>query len=360
MRGMNAFEPMWATPPGATVLDVLQERGWAVAYLAKETHRDLHEVSRLLYGLTPLDTGWAESLSRVLGSTVAFWLRREEQYRSDLRRLSTSAEVSYAWLDALPIRDMIKFGWIERGHSTDETLINACAFLGVFTPKAFESKYERLIGVSAYRQSSAFETNSAAVAAWIRQGEIEAAAIDCQPWNEDRLRASLDDIRALTRANNPAEFLPALQRILAACGVALVTARAPEGCRASGATRFLTPKKALIQLSFRYLADDQFWFSVFHEIGHLVLHAHERLFLEGLEERRSEAETEADEFALQALFERVGVNALETVSLTKFDIARLARRAGVSPGLVVGQLQEKKRIPFKHFNYMKVRYAWED
>ena len=140
----------------------------------------------------------------------------------------------------------------------------------------------------------------------------------------------------------------------------MVAARAPEGCRASGATRFVTPNKAIIQLSFRYLADDQFWFTVFHEIGHLVLHAHERLFLEGLEERHSEAETEADEFAARVLFEKVGVDALATVSLTKFDIARLARRAGVSPGLVVGQLQEKRRIPFKHFNYMKVRYDWED
>ena len=360
MQSMKEFEPTWATAPGATVLDVLQERGWAVGYLAKETHRDLHDVSRLLYGLAPLDACWADSLSRVLGSTAAFWLRREEQYRSDLRRLSTSAEVSHAWLDALPVRDMIKFGWIERGHSPDETLINACAFLGVSTPKAFESKYERLIGTSAYRQSSAFETNSAAMAAWLRQGEIEATAIDCQPWNEDRLRASLDDIRALTRTSDTAEFMPALQRLLGACGVAVIAARAPEGCRASGATRFLAPKKALIQLSFRYLSDDQFWFTVFHEIGHLVLHAHERLFLEGLEERHSEAETEADEFALRALFDRVGVDALETVSLTKFAIARLARRAGVSPGLVVGQLQDKKRIPFKHFNYLKVRYAWED
>lgn len=357
---MSTFVPMWATPPGATVLDVLRERGWAVGYLAKEAHRDLHDVSRLLYGVAPLDDGWAESLSRVVGSTAEFWLRREEQYRSDLRRLSTSAEISHAWLDALPVGDMIKFGWIECGRSTHETLINACAFLGVSTPTAFECKYERLISASAYRQSQAFETNSAAVAAWLRHGEIEATAIDCEPWNVGRLRASLDDIRALTRTSDPAEFMPALQHTLAKCGVAVVAARAPEGCRASGATRFLAPNKALIQLSFRYLADDQFWFTVFHEIGHLVLHAHEQLFLEGLEDRHSGAESEADQFALQALFERVGVDALETVNLTKFDIARLARRAGVSPGLVVGQLQEKKRIPFKHFNFMKVRYAWED
>lgn len=360
MQNMNAFEPIWATPPGATVLDLLQERGLAVGHLAKETHRDMHEVSRLLYGLAPLDVAWAENLSRILGSTTSFWLRREELYRSDLKRICDSPDASQAWLDALPVRDMVKFGWIERGHSADETFINACAFLGVSTSKAFERKYERLIDASAYRQSDTFETSSAAVAAWLRQGEIEAAAIDCQPWSEERLRAALADVRALTRISDPSEFIPALQQCLAACGVAVVAARAPDGCRASGATCFLTPRKALIQLSFRYLADDQFWFTVFHEIGHLLLHAHEKLFLEGLDERHSEAETEADEFALQILFERVGMDALDTVKLSKFDIARLARRAGVSPGLVVGQLQDKGRVPFRHFNFMKRRYSWKN
>ena len=164
----------------------------------------------------------------------------------------------------------------------------------------------------------------------------------------------------MTRIGDPGEFIPALQQCLSACGVAVVVARAPDGCRASGATRFLTSKKALIQLSFRYLADDQFWFTVFHEIGHLLLHTHDKLFLEGLDERHSEAEAEADEFALQTLFEQVGVDAMNTVSLSKFDIARLAKRAGVSPGLVVGQLQDKGRVPFRHFNFMKVRYAWKN
>jgi plasmid maintenance system antidote protein VapI len=360
MQKMNAFEPMWVTPPGATVLDLLQERGLAVGYLAKEAHRDVHEVSRLLYGLAPLDADWAANLSRVLGSTASFWLRREEQYRADLKRLCPPTDAAHEWLDELPIRDMVRLGWIAGGRTADETVLNACAFLGVSTSKAFERKYERLIGAAAYRRSSAFKTNSAAVAAWLRQGEIEAASIDCQPWSVSRLIAALPEVRALTRIGDPDIFIPALRQLMAACGVAVVIARSPDGCRASGATRFLAPDKALIQLSFRYLVDDQFWFTVFHEVGHLVLHAHGEVFLEGLEERHSQAESEADEFALQKLFEAVGISALDTVSLSKFDIARLARRAGVSPGLVVGQLQDKKRIPYRHFNFMKVRYAWQE
>lgn len=357
---MNAFEPQWATPPGATVLDLLQERGLAVGHLARETHREIHEVSLLLHGLVSLTEDWAKQLARVLGSTPEFWMRREQLYRSDLERLTAADDSVDGWLSHLPMREMVSYGWIKAGSSRRETSVNACAFLGAVNGEAFERKYERLLSTSAYRQTNAFPTHYPAVAAWLRQGEIEASAIDCLPWNSDALRASLANVRALTRVDEPAKFMPELQQLLARCGVAVVAARAPEGCRASGATRFLTPSKAVIQLSFRYLADDQLWFTVFHELGHLLLHAHEKVFLEGLEERNSVAEAEADEFARDALFEEVGVEALQGVNLTKFDIARLAKRAGIAPGIVVGQLQAMERIPYKHFNYMKVRYAWGD
>ena len=67
-------------------------------------------------------------------------------------------------------------------------------------------------------------------------------------------------------------FLPKLQALCAEAGVALVFVRAPRGCRVSGASRLVTPEKAMILVSFRFRSDDQFWFTVFHEIGHLILH----------------------------------------------------------------------------------------
>lgn len=362
MVHMDSFEPKWATPPGATVFDLLQERGLPVCELAQTAHRDVQSVLRLLFGVEALTEEWAESLSRVLGATPSFWLRREELYRADFKRLceASAAQDSRDWLRDIPLRDMVRFGWIAEGSSADETARNACAFFGVTTSKAFERKYQSLLAASAYRESAAFATRPSAVAAWLRQGEIEAAGIDCTPWSEPRLRDSLTDVRALTREHDPEKFLPELQHMLADCGVAMVVARAPEGCRVSGATRFLRADKALIQLSFRYLADDQFWFTVFHEIGHLLLHAHEELFLEGLEERNARAEAEADDFALQTLYAAVGIDSLDRVGISKFEIARLALRAGIAPGIIVGQLQRKGRIPFRHFNFMKVRYVWPD
>lgn len=358
---MNTFEPNWASPPGATVLDLLLERQVPVKELASRVHKDVQSVSRLVYGVERLTTDWAECLSALLGASPSFWLRREEIYRADLRRLSESTELApNTWLSDVPLKDLVRFGWIEQGASAEETALNACAFFGVTTSSSFEQKYKRVFAASAYRASSAYVTRPSAVAAWLRQGEIEAFAVDCDPWDRVKLSDSLDSIRALTLEADPLKFLPELQQTLAACGVAMVVARTPEGCRASGATRFLHSGQALMQLSFRYLADDQFWFTVFHEIGHLLLHAHDELFLEGLEDRNSEAEREADEFALRTLFAEVGTEALDSVDTTTRGILRLARDAGVSSGVVVGQLQKRGRVSYRHFNKLKARYAWAD
>jgi HTH-type transcriptional regulator / antitoxin HigA len=360
MQQMSFFEPKWATPPGATVLDLMRERNVPVGELAHAINKDPLSISRLLFGVEPLTLDWAEGLSDALGASSEFWLRREELYRADLKRLCDIATAVQAeeWLRELPTKDMVKFGWIEQGASAQEAALNACAFFGVSTTDAFQKKYKELQSNYAYRTSTKFEARPSAIAAWLRQGEIAAAAIDCANWSSEKLSASLADVRALTREKDPSVFLPKLERTLAECGVAAVVARAPDGCRASGATRFLTPDRAILQLSFRYLADDQFWFTVFHEIGHLLLHTHDELFLEGLDSRNKQAEDEADNFALNALFANVGVEALDLVDDSKFDIVRLARRAGIAPGIVVGQLQDRGRIPFRHFNYMKARYAW--
>lgn len=360
MTVASGFQPDWVSPPGATILDLLEERGSTVGEFASAAHRSVQEVSALLYGIEMLNEGWAKQLSTLLGASPEFWLRREEQYRSCLQRLADVTDTNNApeWLAELPIADMVKFGWIARGKSKDETLANALAFFGVPSVESWRSRYKLALESAAYRTSAAFETRPGAVAAWLRRGEVRARQIDCRPWDAAKFRQALASMRTLSKEADPAKFLPQLTGLGRECGVSIVVERAPDGCRASGATKFLTPNKALMLLSFRYLVDDQFWFTVFHEAGHLLLHTRQSLFLEGFEGPDSSAEREADDFARRTLFTDAGLQELESVPLNRFAIARLAKRLGIGMGLVVGQLQEMGRVPFKHFNYLKVRYTW--
>lgn len=355
------FEPDWVSSPGATILDLIEERHLSIREFASVTHSTPTVVARLLNGIEPLTTDWAVQLAQTLGATPDFWLRRESQYRNGFSRLCESQNESMReWLNELPVKDMERFGWIQKSPSTKDAFLAALTFFGVTSIESWQKRYSKTISASAYRTTTKFEIKPGAVATWIRQGEILADEIDCNPWSSDLLSKNIQNIRTLTRTPDPALFLGELTKICANCGVAVVVAPLPDGCRASGATKFITPDKALMLLSFRYMADDQFWFTVFHEIGHLLMHAKDGLFLEGLEGARSEAEDEANAFALNTLFTESGAHELQTIPLNQFSIARFAKRIGISPGLVVGQLQEMKRIPFRHFNYLKARYSWTD
>ena len=360
MSSTLGFEPDWVSPPGATILDLLEERRCSVRDFASQTHRSAHDIARLLNGIERLTPDWAQQLAQTLGASPDFWLRREEQYRKDFERLcqKSSPEASTSWLDELPVRDMVRFGWVDEGATKPEAVMNTLAFFGVASVESWRRHYGKALEAAAYRTSTAFEVKPGAVAAWLRQGEILAHEIDCAPWNPVALREKLPRIRSLSRQADPAKFLPELTGLCAQCGVAIVIAPLPDECRASGATKFLNPGKALLLLSFRYLNDHEFWFTVFHEAGHLLLHAADRLFLEGIEASNPQAEEEANDFAVLSLFNEAGFQALKTLPLNHFAIARFAKRTGVGTGVVVGQLQDMKRVPYRHFNYLKARYTW--
>jgi len=214
--------------------------------------------------------------------------------------------------------------------------------------------------LAAFRTSATFDSHPGAVAAWLRQGELAGRSISCKMWDSERFFGALPTIRPLTRQKDPTRFIPELTRICGDCGVAVVVLRAPAGCRASGATRFVSPDRALLLLSFRYLSDDHFWFTFFHEAAHLLLHGPNALFLEAPDMLTSGQEQEANDFAARALIPDIFRSELDGLPLRHEDLIRFARRVGVSPGIVAGQLQHLGRLRRDQMNRLKRRFEWSD
>ena len=185
-------------------------------------------------------------------------------------------------------------------------------------------------------------------------------ASECAPWNAAGFQASLPKIRSLTRRKNPRVFVPKLREYCAEHGVAVAVVRAPTGCRASGATRFLSTGRALLLLSFRYLTDDHFWFTFFHESGHLLLHGEQELFLEGADMQLAAKEQEANEFAARVLVPDELQSALRVLAPDWREVVRFAVQVGVSPGIIVGQMQHHGRIRRNQLNSLKRRYRWQE
>jgi len=358
-ESLAEFSPNWLSAPGDSIADLLQERGWSQADLATRTGFTKKHVHLLLQGKAPISEDTALRLERVLGSSARFWMNLESQYREQLlRREAIGALAQEAdWLKELPLKDMVKFGWVGKMADKAQQVYACLRYFGVASVAAWRTQYEQ--PVAAYRAAEKLTRTPAAVSAWLRLGEREASILRCGEFNRERFEEALQEIRALTIEHLPAKFLPELVVKCAQAGVAVVLAPAPKDCPVSGATKWLSADKALIMLSVRGKTDDKLWFTLFHEAGHLLRHGKRLTFLDILGEDglNPEEEEQANAFARDFLIGVASYREFCGVGLfTEAAIRAFARREGVSPGIVVGRLQFDHRLGWERFNKLKVTY----
>jgi HTH-type transcriptional regulator / antitoxin HigA len=354
----RAFAPDWVSPPGSTVADLIEERGWTQQELAQRSGFTTKHISLLINGKAPITEDTAVKLERVLGSTMRFWLTREAQYREALARVEERKTLSgkAEWLQRLPIREMVRFGWIRLFDNKGDQVRECLRFFGVASIDAWETRYRDPL--VAFRASTRHGKQDGAVAAWLRQGERQAEGIACQPFDKAAFKQVLMDVRRLTNEGHPGVFIPRLVEACAGVGVAVVVAPAPKGCPVSGATRWLSGDKALLVLSLRHKSNDHFWFSFFHEAGHLLLHGKKLLFVDADDRIDGADEDQADAFASNWLISAGDAARLGTLPRAANSVQAFAKQIGVAPGIVVGRMQKDGLLPWTHLNSLKVRYRW--
>jgi Zn-dependent peptidase ImmA (M78 family) len=338
----------------------MRRRGLTVAEVVHKLPGGREQLRGYVAGSLPIDRVAAAALARMVGGSTEFWLQRQENFERDLERATAAVSEGEAsvWLSAIPMP-----GAKPRRRATEETrraeLRRRLAFFGVGTLAAWERRYGQGRETTHFRTSAAFASLGGAVSLWLRQGELEASLADTAAWTPDALHARLSDIVGLSRIAKPARFLPRLRQLLAEAGVALVVLRAPNRCRASGASRLIRPDKAMILLSFRYRGDDQFWFTVLHEIGHLLLHG-ARAFVDEDDTPDDRCEREANEFAASVIVPARSQRRFEELEPSYEDIVRFAVSIGVGAGLVLGQLQHVGRVPRNRMNFLRRHWTWKE
>ena len=344
--------------PGETIREVLAERSISQKELASLLDKSEKFVSQLLGGKAPLRPQTAVDLERVLGVPASFWSKSEALYQEWLARRNEAArlEEQADWLRSFPLREMTALGWLAKRGAVVDQMRGLLSFFGVASPEGWQ-RYWDTQAETAFRRSTVFEMDLGSLSAWLRQGELQAARIDCQEYSAKAFRASLASARDLTR-ESPRVFVPELTDRCAKAGVAVVFVPELPRIRCSAATRWPSPAKALIQLCLRYKTDDHLWFSFFHEAAHVLSQSRSAVFLEC--DGDSNEEDEANRFAADVLIpprEYRRLLAMEPLSLG--DIEVFADDVGVAPGIVVGRLQHDGRLPWRTtLNGLKRRLRW--
>ncbi|WP_332602511.1 ImmA/IrrE family metallo-endopeptidase [Arthrobacter sp. S2(2024)] len=354
MTTTQEFMPRWASSPGATIQDLLIKKSASKAEVAEACGLRGEEFDSLLQGALPLTRKIAESLSRSLGGSTSFWIRREERFRE-----SKAIVEADLWVQSLPLNSMKKLAWLEVPRDW-RARIDACLdFFGIASLDAWQHSYANQLQTVRFRTSPSYPNQVSSVSSWLRAGEIAREGFTGGAFDPGALMSALPEFRKLTRIPDPDEFIPKLQTLAAQCGVACVIVPVPEGCAASGASRVLSDRSALIQLSGRYLSDDQFWFSFFHEVAHLLLHKEAPLHVDGdpAAFEADKAESEANSFSADVLWPFENRPTAEFARKpSRRDIIRLAFKAGTSPGIITGQLQSSGVLDHSECNNLKRRY----
>lgn len=336
----------YAVPTGEYIREWLEENELSQADLARAMGVSAKHVSKLLSGAS-LSPDVALKLEMVTRIPARIWLQQEATYRADVARLGLEESLieEKALASEFPIAELRKMGIISSNmRRPGMVLMELMAFFGVGSLDGLRTRSQP---VPAFRQDQAHPVKPGSVQAWLRIIELELKALDPlqEQYDEEKFLTLLPQIRALS-VSPPEHFGAKLVEMLADAGVRLLYVKEIPGIRAHGCTQWYEGRP-VITLTLRGKDDGKFWFTVFHEFAHVILHRGNEVMIQADGEPATEAESEADEFARNTLIPPTALPALRALK-SKSEIRRFASRIGTCPGVVVGRLHHEKLWPHNH------------
>ncbi|MBT3297183.1 MAG: HigA family addiction module antidote protein [Verrucomicrobia bacterium] len=347
-------------PPGEYLEEVVEELGISKGELATRMGRPLPKLSAIFSGKKAITPDTALQLERVTGVGAHIWTGLENDYRlSQARRRArereTQCKAETPLVTKFCYRQLVVLGLVPQFTRGIDKVKAMQEFFGVMS-------LHSVLDVPRYQVAHRHgarevgDRSPEAVAAWLRVGEVKARAKDCAPFDGQALKSGLAKLRGLT-SQAPETFSYQLEQALSESGVAFVPCPHFPKTKAHGATFFQSKDRAVVMLSLRYKWGDIFWFTLFHELGHLLLHSKKDVILEDKE--KTIREEEADVFARDQLIPAEDWTAFTSQPrYTSNRIREFASQTGISAGIVVGRLQHEKRILPSAHNELRQRYQF--
>ncbi len=352
----------YAIHPGEVVEEILESKRMSAAEFSRRSGLTAKLVSQILQGKAPITPDTAVRMEPVLGISANLLGNMNSRYYTFMARREAEVERKKSiqetreWIKRFPINELRKRGFLPCSDQSGILVPALFSFFGVGNIAGWESQYGRM--AAQFRHSQTFESTHEAIAAWLRIAEMGAEKISCDPYNASGFKEALKEIRDLN-CTAPKEFGPVMRELCRKSGVALVFVSEFKDTHLSGATQWLSSDKAMIALSLRHKTDDHFWFSFFHEAGHIILHGKKESFIDG-QKSENPKENEADEFASNMLIPKDEFRRFieRTGHITEETVKEFARRVNAAPGIVVGRLQHEGLVVYgSRLNGLKRKFV---
>lgn len=349
MATINRYYPESVTHPKEILIESLEENSMGAKEFAVKTAKPEKTITAVLKGESAITPDMAVRFEQVLKIPVHFWLEAQKNYDEYKARISYQTNIDNAldWAATFPYAKMANAGWVPKAKAAKEKVVNLFNFFNVASQKGFEDYYYNQRTKVAFRISLKDQENAAAIASWLRRGEIQATTFQTKEYSKTKLNEILPEIKKIM-AKQPENFFQKLQNLCHSVGVKVVHTPCLPKTSIHGATRWIknTP---LIQLSGRYKRNDIFWFTFFHEIGHILLHGKKYISIENIDVdgENKKFEKQANSFASHWLLTENQENEiLSKHNITSDDIIALSEKFKTHPAIIIGRLQHKKIIAY--------------
>lgn len=347
----SQFIPSIVFHPAETLREKLVEMGMSIKEFALRTGKPEKTIIAVLNEESSLTPEMAVLFENVTKISAAFWINKQARFNEYLarRKQEESLNDSMEWATQFPYAEMAKLNWVPPTRKLEEKTKHLLAFFGVASHTGWENLYmQNELKVAAY--TSLKHTHEAhSISAWLRQGELQSGEIQAPQFDLKRLKNSISAMRRLMVEQAP-DFFIKLQQLCLEAGVVLVfTPKLPK-VPLSGSTRWIHDSP-LIQLTARYGQNDRFWFTFFHELGHIILHGKKYISLENVDFSASDPqkEQEANDFAVKHTFSKEQEQKLLRKypdSISASDVVTCAMEFNTHPAIIVGRLQHLGLIPY--------------
>jgi len=338
-------------PPSVYIREALAARGLTQTDLAIITGRYPTQISGYLKKET-INPEFAKELELVLGESAEYWLQLEARYRlTQTKEPDEETKERNRFLQEYPIKDMQKRGWLSKTDDFDKMTTEIQKFFAVGTDSTGKER------TAFFKRTIKDEHLNSAEKAWLCRARHLAKLLPKAKYNEARLP---DLFTKLKLASRSSESTPHIAGLLQRYGIRYVVIEPLPRAKIDGASFWLDDDSPVIAMSLRFDNIGSYWYTLVHECFH-IKHRDGTSFdnfmddvpVDAIEEERR---TEAAEFLVPQRSLETFIRASRPYYSNQ-KIVDFAKKVGVHPGIVVGQLQHRKEILYSthHANMAKVR-----
>jgi len=356
---MNGLSLELLSHPGETLFELIQDRGMDQKELAIRTGFSTKHISKVLSGEYDITARFAFALENVLDAPAVFWTNLQANY--DLKKMVIiSAEtVTDEERDIIPLLKEVIAYFVEKNlmpktRDKTQTVIMLRKILGVYRLTAITD----LSVKSSFRITNPGVKNPYVLFSWIRICEMSADLPLDIPLNTAKLLDSLIGIKQIMFEKNEIEIEAKLRRLLGECGIRFRIVRHFRGAPVQGFIEKLANGEILLCLTPRYSFAGIFWFTLFHEIAHILNGDIKNKYID-FDDLNADEEYLADEFAKKELID--SNEWIFFVNLGDFSldsIKRFSNKVNLIPCVVIERLQKENLIPYNKYVKEKVQYIW--